>query len=37
MKRDREVQISFAKDVKALVSVMEEMGDPFLEESTSNR
>ena len=28
------VQISFAKDVKALVSVMEEMGNPFLEEST---
>ena len=28
------VQISFAKDVKALVSVMEEMGNLFLEEST---
>ncbi|CAB4002221.1 Hypothetical predicted protein [Paramuricea clavata] len=27
------VQISFAKDVKALVHVMEDMGNPFLEES----
>ena len=27
------VQISFAKDFKALVSVMEEIGNPFLEES----
>lgn len=27
------VQISFAKDVKALVCVMEEMGNPFLEQS----